>query len=304
MADTPLRPDADPSWRELHDLAATFEPEVRAIFLAAIAGLVDRVDFDALLVALARRDPTNAIAAIPLRTLPPSLLELSAVLESLANDAARVARQRLLGLPGSATPTTLVVNLTSGIPTLPTHEIADWARAYAGSLAEDLGTETRKALQTIIADAVNAGQAPAQTAKLLRSVIGLNRRQAAALARYRAALVEEGLATWKVARLTARYAARLLKQRAIAIARSETISAANQGNLETWRRNVREGVLDPHRWVKEWLAIGDPRTCPDCEALDGQHADIDQPFISPAYGEVWAPALHTNCRCSVALVRR
>jgi SPP1 gp7 family putative phage head morphogenesis protein len=302
--DTPLRPDADPSWRELHALAAQSEPAVVELVLAAIARLLAAVATDDLFLALARRDPTNAMAAIPLRTFAPSLAELSAVLEELAQRAGRLARQRMLGLtapPGVVAE--LVVDLISGVPTLPTIEIAEWARGYAGSLAEDLSAETRKALQGIIERAVNAGQAPKDTAKLIEQIIGLNRRQASALERYRAALVGEGLTGPRLNRLVTRYANRLRKMRALAIARSETITAANQGNLETWRRNVREGVLDPSRWLKEWLAIGDPRTCPDCAALDGQRARIDQPFISPAYGEVWTPALHTNCRCSVALVR-
>jgi len=303
VADTPLRPDADPSWRELHALARTFEPAVRDLFLTAIAALTNADVAAAILRALTLNDPTTALHAIPTETLAPTLAELSAVLESLATDASRLARGRLLGMHLPAGVTAEIAVGLGTMPVLPTAEIAQWARTYAASLAQDLSDETVRALRSIVGAAVESGQSPARMAKLIEQIVGLNRRQAAALARYRQALVEDGVATWKVERLTGRYAARLLKQRAIAIARSETIAAANMGNLETWRRNVREGVLDPERWVREWLAIGDPRTCPDCEALDGQRAPIGQPFISPTYGEVWAPALHTNCRCLVALVR-
>ncbi len=303
MADTPLRANADPQWRAVHLAALTGEPEARSAFLDAVRALILAVSVQRILQALALRDPTNAVAALNLEALEPAIAAgMVGALERIATAAAEsalgvVEREALTGPHAS-----LLLRLGQGMPK---PEIVDWARQYGLALARDLSAETRYALQNIIARALNAGQAPAVTARLIEQVIGLTQRQTAALLRYRETLLNEGIALPRVERMVARYSARLLRARATAISRTESITAANAGNRLVWERNVREGTVDPSRWVREWIAIvpSDGRTCPDCEDMDGQTAPIGQPYISPAYGEVWGPALHPQCRCSEVLVR-
>lgn len=288
------------SWRELHATAEAGEPALMAVFLAAIGELLRRVRIAELFAGLSTRDAGRALAALHLDTLAPSLAELTGVLDQVATAQAERTLSRVARTILNDTNASLTLRLGGGLPTA---EIADWARAHAGRLAQNLSNETRYALQNIIADALASGQGPAQMAALIEKVIGLNQRQANALAKFRAALEAAGTNGDALERLVARRARLMLRQRARAIARTETISSANAANRLTWERNVREGVLDPSRWRVQWLAVEDDRLCPDCMDLDGQTVAIGQPFISPAYGEVWGPALHPQCRCTVYLVR-
>jgi uncharacterized protein with gpF-like domain len=290
----------DSSWRELHATAEAGEPALMAVFLAAIGELIRRVRIAELFAGLTYRDAGRALAALHLDTLAPSLAEFTGVLDQVATAQAERTLSRVARTILNDTNATLTLRLGGG---LPTHEIADWARAHAGTLAQNLSNETRYALQNIIADALGSGQSPAQMAALIEKVIGLNQRQAGSLARFRAALKAAGTTGDALEKLVARRARLMLRQRARAIARTESITAANAANRLTWERNVREGVLDPSRWRVQWLAVEDDRLCPSCLELDGQTVRIGEPFISPTYGEVDGPALHPACRCSTALVR-
>lgn len=74
-------------------------------------------------------------------------------------------------------------------------------------------------------------------------------------------------------------------QRSIMIARTETTRMANEGAI----RHFKEGGVKQIRWVASF----GPRTCPECEDLNGQIFSIeDHPDIP----------LHAMCRCTVVPV--
>jgi hypothetical protein len=280
---------AEPAYRRLQAAADRAQPEVARLVYAALSALAVTAEVRA---ALARNDLESALHALPVTQLAALATILAPILERLAQQGAEITL--------TSTPATIAVNL--GAP-IPRQEIADWARNHAGAMVTAVTDETRFAIRDILVDAVHAGANPRRTAKLLEAVVGLNKRQAAALARYRDSLMAAGVPLRRLDALVARYGARLLRMRATTIARTETITAANRGQLELWRRNVAEGTILWDRWMVEWLAVDDDRECPDCMALDGQRVRIGQPFLSPAYGEVAGPALHPACRCATALVR-
>jgi hypothetical protein len=180
-------------------------------------------------------------------------------------------------------------------------ERIDWARRQAGELIQGVSMETRYAVRRIIEAAVARGTAPRETGKLLEAIVGLTNRDAQAVARYQATLVEAGTRPATVDRLVDRYGTRLLKHRAQMIARTETIRAANEGRRAVWSRNVQEGTILPERWEREWVAIvpSDGRTCPYCEEQDGQRAPIDGTYPDGSAG----PPGHPLCRCTESLVR-
>ena len=74
--------------------------------------------------------------------------------------------------------------------------------------------------------------------------------------------------------------------RSIRIARTETISANNQGALQAYDQS---GVVEK----KQWLAEGD--ACDDCLAMQGEIVKLHESFS----GGVDCPPLHPNCRCTV-----
>jgi SPP1 gp7 family putative phage head morphogenesis protein len=69
--------------------------------------------------------------------------------------------------------------------------------------------------------------------------------------------------------------------RAIMIARTETMRAVNDGVLDRYKKSDVQYV--------KWLAAGDERTCPDCKDLDGKVFPIDEVPPCPK---------HPGCRCT------
>lgn len=74
-------------------------------------------------------------------------------------------------------------------------------------------------------------------------------------------------------------------KRAISIVRTEVTRLANQGAVEYYKLNDITQV--------QWVASYGPRTCPDCEALNGQIFKIDEVPDIP---------YHTMCRCTLTPV--
>lgn len=165
------------------------------------------------------------------------------------------------------------------------------ANRQAGRFVTRVGEETRTAIRAAIVEGVRGGASPAQVAKQIRAVVGLTERQARAVENFR----RKGATLQQIER----YTARLLKQRATTIARTETIAAANAGQQAAWQAAQRAGLL-PLDMKRTWITTPDDRLCPQCQAVGGQVVGIDEPFRTPL-GAVMNPPLHPNCRCAVAL---
>jgi len=93
------------------------------------------------------------------------------------------------------------------------------------------------------------------------------------------------------------YSRRLLNQRALMIARTETMTAANEGQRQLWAQAQRQGLLAEDR-LKEWIVTPDDRLCPICAPLQGETAPVGEPF--PTTGKQ-APPAHVMCRCAMGI---
>lgn len=87
--------------------------------------------------------------------------------------------------------------------------------------------------------------------------------------------------------------------RAEKIARTETMTASNQGQLEAWDQAVEAGLLTGGE-SKEWITTPDDRLCPICEPLDGQTVGLNEEFEVDG-DMIDAPPAHPNCRCTIGL---
>lgn len=83
--------------------------------------------------------------------------------------------------------------------------------------------------------------------------------------------------------------------RADLIARTETMTATNQGQREAWGQAVDAGLLSG-RERRTWIAT--EGACPLCEELDGEVVDLDKEYSNGGDG----PPLHPNCRCTEGLI--
>jgi SPP1 gp7 family putative phage head morphogenesis protein len=78
----------------------------------------------------------------------------------------------------------------------------------------------------------------------------------------------------------------LTESRALAIARTETIAAHAEGQLDAFE----ELGVDQLGVMAEWVTAGDDRVCPECSDMEGKLFSVDE-----ARGLI---PLHPNCRCT------
>ncbi len=96
--------------------------------------------------------------------------------------------------------------------------------------------------------------------------------------------------------------ANLATPRALTVARTEVISAANAGSLQ----QVLDAGFTDDECEKEWLATEDAKTRPAHRAADGQRVPITQNFTVDGEGlqfpgaPTGSPGNVINCRCSLA----
>ena len=168
------------------------------------------------------------------------------------------------------------------------------------------------------AEAFVDGIEPRVAARQIAEVIGLTPRDAEAVVALRAKLEAAGPGTLvKAGKVRIRipadgidaelidlrvsqYAGRLLRARALNIARTETLAAANAGQTELWRAAETSGLLQPGA-TRVWLVTPDDRLCKECMEMDGQVRGLNQPFTSSGGAEIDSPPLHSSCRCATGL---
>lgn len=209
------------------------------------------------------------------------------------------------------------------------------ARQQAGNMVIGVREASRAAITEAVAGGVSGDLTRPQVARLIQQSVGLTPKDARALRNYREGLqrVLDGRMShqavtnrWTAApkrfrvtsaadieRLADRYAKTLLKKRAINIARTETIRAANAGQIENWLQAIRDGLL-PRGIRKVWVVTLDDRLCPLCAPLEGAVVAITEDFTSSEQGLTEAtlepldqplvaahPPLHPHCRCVLVL---
>lgn len=180
-----------------------------------------------------------------------------------------------------------------------------WAQTQAGKRIQGITLETQQAVADLIADGLRTKISREEIITQLRQTIGLDRRQSRALGNFYTTRLNKYLedgktyeeASKKAEKDGIRYRARLVKQRAIRIARTEISSAANAGRYLSWEEADARGLLPPDS-KKKWIIARDERTCPICRPLDNTVISWQATFST---GDVMPPA-HPNCRCTAVIV--
>ena len=189
-----------------------------------------------------------------------------------------------------------------------------WAGEQSSAAIRGITSEARRAVRNIISRSFAEGIPHRQTARMLRSIIGLTDGQANAVMNLRQKLIahpgrliraggvpirvpKAGFTEAMLQRRLNSYAKRLHNFRAYRIARHETMSAANAGQHQMWQQAQENGLLRKTQ-TKEWIVTPDDRLCEICAPLNGSVALLNEPF--PDIG-VQGPPAHIMCRCTMGL---
>lgn len=170
-----------------------------------------------------------------------------------------------------------------------------WSQQHAAELVTNVTQRTRMAIRNIITRAFTENIPPRDAARLVRGVVGLTEPQEESLDKFRKKLMEDGLTG---ARLRSKLEAatdRMVRQRSLMIARTETIRASNEGQTQLWMQAVDAGKL-PRNVQRVWITT--EGACPEiCEPLEGKRAPLTGAFEN----KYDAPPAHPGCRCTTGI---
>ena len=169
-------------------LAARLEPAMRRAFLAAVRGAAGAVDLAALESALASGQVSAAEAVLRLERMGEALRAAADPL---------LGRTFVLGVAAGAQAANLRSGLAYGFDLVNPESIA-WVRARGAQLVTEVDQSTRRAIQEMVEAGIREGQAPDVLAREIVEIVGLRSDQVAAVERFRARLVAQGVAPARV----------------------------------------------------------------------------------------------------------
>ncbi|KKN61698.1 hypothetical protein LCGC14_0519140 [marine sediment metagenome] len=290
-------PSAD--WRLVHRQSDAMVPAVRSVFERAVRAVSLATPWD---------DVEERLASGNLeieRLIPWDSVGVDALMNPLTNlfqmtfaRTGQLAARQLQPLIGKRA-TRLIFKQVGAVFEVGHPRASRWAGGNAAELVVEVTEQTKLGIRAAVVDGFEIGIPPRVLARDLKQIVGLNSRLARAVVKRRGDLIAAGLSAERVTRLVDRYAARLLRYRTQNIARTETIRASVEGQLEAWQQN-RDARIISRQLVKEWIVTPDDRLCPICAPLANVQADVDGLFDT-AVGRRRGPPAHPSCRCAIGL---
>ena len=268
--------------------------EFARAFMVTVARMRDRVTDDMVAVDLGPGEPSETLAVFDGWEVTKKATQTRDPVRFYAEILSEVGVGTVAGMSGR-----LEAALQVQSPFV--HQAAEQLTA---KLITNVTEETRQAVREVIRQAWMDGLPPKEAAPLVRETIGLSKRQAKQLQAYSRNLQGEP----DERKLTSQFARRLHQQRALVIARTETLTAANRGQQLAWQEMRAKGVL-PSGFRQVWITTPDDRLCDTCAPMSGQTVALNQQFVSSergvlpservAYvgGVTESPPLHPQCRC-------
>lgn len=113
--------------------------------------------------------------------------------------------------------------------------------------------------------------------------------------------VQEGPVSDLVRPSSQRALEKAMLARADVLGQTEAWHARQVAKSVAWMVAEREGKM-PVGTRKRWLTAEDERVCKVCGPLHLQEVWLSQQFVLPSGERLWAPGVHPNCRCELALV--
>lgn len=312
----------------LMQAADKLAPALRQAFIDAVNAVKGTVDEKALADAIASGDVTKVMALLDIQNklagalqgkgLDAGVLSVQGALQATFAAGANVALLQL--------PKTISVDLSFN---LMNPKSVEFLNKYTFDLIQQVSQDTKDAVQEVVTRAFQEGGHPFQQAREIKQFIGLTQSQEQAVTNYRNALMnggtsdlkdalsralrdgrydktllraiqnQQGVPQDKIDAMVQRYRERFIQYRARNIARTESIRAANHGQIALWKQAVDQDLL-AEDVERVWIISGDADTCDECEELDGETAGLDEEFAPGIY---MPPDPHPSCRCTTGLTK-
>lgn len=185
-----------------------------------------------------------------------------------------------------------------------------WAEQRAGQFIVEISEEVRQQIRLLITRAIREQFTVERLALYIRQIIGLHTRWARAVNNLYETTIQDLLgqgialpqAESRATVAATKYHAKLVRTRAITIARTEVIAAQNAGRYLGWQQFMLQTGTPPSILRKRWIigpdGWGGINVCEVCRSVGGVEVGVNDLFPT---GRLMPPA-HPNCRCSAILV--
>ena len=267
--------------------AERYGGEFRVAILASLDELQAALPVETIVRAL---EEGNAGDLIRLLAIPVLVVPAAAVLEQMMQSATHAGVNWVLNETGQGTAGPFVIDFAAI-----DQRASDWAATQWRDLWFGITDEAQQVIRDVVSRAPIEGITYDQQARLIRSSLGLTRRQAAGYANRLAALLgRAGVLTGaqmrvQIARLD-RWRARQIAHRARMIAVNETRLAALESQRQAWQAAASHGLLDRATDRVVWVVA--EGACDLCLSLEGTLYGIDDAL----------PKTHPWCHCRTELV--
>lgn len=305
------------------------QPGITGAFMGAMGDLSRRVDLDTLRSALAGGDLSQIQAAAQAGSVAPILQGNQPLFEAIKKTGA-VSAEATAAITSEAAGVNFAFKASDPNTVL-------MARAQIQDFTWQIADEAKEAVSVITTAGAEFGLTPAQQAVAVQQNVGLPSTWASAplnfgnelrngvlnsrrllddplvhlpasqrgklAAEIQAKLAKGPLTEAEIAHYTKVYSENLLKRRALNIARTESMRAANGGQLLTWQQAVADGVL-PRTSRRVIIVTPDEQLRQTHLDVARRHQDgvgMDQPFDTP-WGRRMYPPWEPLCRCTVGLI--
>ena len=273
------------------------EREIAENFTTAVRQLTSTVDTAALTRALGSGSISNAVRSFDWGQFGSKLSENRLALLAQVTESGKASAKELSPVIGH-----FAFDVTDP-------RALAWAASRSGEKVVDISQTLQNEIRGMITSSFANQIDPRQIAKELELKVGLFDRWANAVTnsydKNHADFISQGMSPGEADRrateLADAYRERLISARAENIARTEVMTAANQGRLMSWQQAGDKGLVDLDASMKQWIAEGSA-----CEICDG--ADQDGPIPVNDDWEldngdtVDMPPGHPSCRCTAVLI--
>jgi len=178
---------------------------------------------------------------------------------------------------------------------------------FASYKINNINKETFNAINELLAKSFRGDLTCDETAAEIRKFIGLNSRQLNALQRYEMQLRKEKFPEAQITKLVNQKRNEQLWYRAESIARTESMSASNYGNICAYKDMVERGVISKDKYQLGWMITPDDRLCSKCGMMKNKYSAIGGNFYNEGATSnneirfLEHPPLHPRCRCTTYL---